>query len=239
MAALLAIGLFPGGGARKVSAAPRPPRRPEEKERPMSVTPVPVITALLVAGLIALAAPAVDAQPGALFTPVNEPPPVGQLDHAAAQDPTDPTPIDLGDITALPQPAFRPARLAGAAAAVQTYQFTLTAAQAVGLGLRQQDADADLYLADATGTERGRSEAAGTAKEWIQATLLAGTYTVRVEAREAGENQYVLRYGVSAPDADEVARLEAERDDGEDSDDDDENSDDDDADDDDDSDNDD
>ena len=142
---------------------------------------------------------------------------------AAAQDPTDPAPIDLGDITALPQPAFRPARLAGAAAAVHTYQFTLTAAQAVGLGLRQQDADADLYLTEATGPERGRSEAAGTAKEWIQATLLAGTYTVRVEAREAGENQYVLRYGVSAPDADEVARLEAEQDnDGDDADDDDE-----------------
>ena len=139
---------------------------------------------------------------------------------AAAQDPPDPAPIDLGDITALPQPAFRPARLAGAAAAVQTYQFTLTAAQAVGLGVRQQDADADLYLTDATGTERGRSEAAGTAPEWIQATLLAGTYTVRVEAREAGENQYVLRYGVSAPDADEVARLEAERDNDEDADDD-------------------
>ena len=139
---------------------------------------------------------------------------------AAAQDPTDPAPIDLGDITALPQPAFRPARLAGAAAAVQTYQFTLTAAQAVGLGVRQQDADADLYLTEATGTERGRSEAAGTAPEWIQATLLAGTYTVRVEAREAGENQYVLRYGVSAPDADEVARLEAEQDSDEDADDD-------------------
>ena len=139
---------------------------------------------------------------------------------AAAQDPLDPAPIDLGDITALPQPAFRPARLAGEAEAVQTYQFTLTAAQAVGLGLRQQDADADLYLADATSTERGRSEAAGTANEWIEATLLAGTYTVRVEAREAGENQYVLRYGVSAPDADEVARLEAERDNEDDADDD-------------------
>ena len=70
----------------------------------------------------------------------------------SAQDPPAPAPIDLGDITALTQPAFRPARLAGAAAAVQTYQFTLTAAQAVGLGLQQQDAAADLYLAEATGT---------------------------------------------------------------------------------------
>ena len=140
--------------------------------------------------------------------------PLSVATPASAQDPTDPAPIALGDITALPQPAFRSARLAGAATAVQTYQFTLTAAQAVGLGVRQQDADADLYLAEATGPERGRSEAAGTAKEWIQATLLAGTYTVRVEAREAGENQYVLRYGVSAPDADEVARLEAEQDNG-------------------------
>ena len=33
---------------------------------------------------------------------------------------------------------------------------------------------------------------------------------MRVEAREAGANSYVLRYGTRDADADEVARLQAE-----------------------------
>ncbi len=33
---------------------------------------------------------------------------------------------------------------------------------------------------------------------------------MRVEAREAGDNSYVLRYGTRDADADEVARLQAD-----------------------------
>ena len=33
---------------------------------------------------------------------------------------------------------------------------------------------------------------------------------MRVEAREAGDNSYVLRYGIRDADPDEVARLQAE-----------------------------
>ena len=33
---------------------------------------------------------------------------------------------------------------------------------------------------------------------------------MRVEAREAGDNSYVLRYGTKDADPDEVARLQAE-----------------------------
>ena len=46
----------------------------------MRVTRLRLLAAATVAVLIAWAAPAVDAQPGALFTPVNEPPPSGPLD---------------------------------------------------------------------------------------------------------------------------------------------------------------
>ena len=48
----------------------------------------------------------------------------------------------------------------------------------------------------------------GTADEAIGETLLAGTYYVRVKSQEAGLNAHVVRYGVSAPDADAVAALQ-------------------------------
>ena len=40
----------------------------------------------------------------------------------------------------------------------------------------------------------------GTANEAITETLLAGTYYVRIESQEEGENSYVFRYGVATPD---------------------------------------
>ena len=62
----------------------------------MIVTPVRVLTALLVAVLLAWAAPAVDAQPGALFTPVNDPPPSGPLDDITLRSRV--VTIDLGQL---------------------------------------------------------------------------------------------------------------------------------------------
>ena len=115
----------------------------------------------------------------------------------------------LGDITGLDGPRFPRGTLDGDGDAVDYWSFTLTAAKEVGLGLRQQEKNADLYLEDAEGNVLHESARDGTANEWLAATLLAGTYYVRLEAREAGESSYVFRYGVSAPDGDEVARLEA------------------------------
>ena len=115
---------------------------------------------------------------------------------------------DLGDITALQGPRFPHATLDGAADRVDYYRFTLTEAKRVGLGLRQQDADADLYLEDADGNVLYRSTTSGTGNERIAQTLLAGTYYLRVESREAGLNAHVVRYGVSAPDPDALAALE-------------------------------
>ena len=115
---------------------------------------------------------------------------------------------DLGDITDLDGPRFPNASLNGNGDQVDYFRFTLTEAKEVGLGLRQQDADADLFLGDADGNVLYSSTVDGTANEAITETLLAGTYYVRVESQEAGNNQFKLRYGVSAPDQDEVARLE-------------------------------
>ena len=115
---------------------------------------------------------------------------------------------DLGDITALGGPRFSRGTVDGDADRVDYYQFTLTAAKRVGLGLRQQDADADLFLEDADGAVLYSSTTSGMGKEKIEETLLAGTYYVRVEAQAAGVNAHVVRYGVSAPDADRVAELQ-------------------------------
>ena len=116
---------------------------------------------------------------------------------------------DGGDITDLDGPRFPKASLDGSGDSVDYFRFTLTEAKTVGLGLRQQDANADLFLEDATGKVIASSTAAGTANERISETLLAGTYYVRVEAQGAGANDFRLRYGVSDPDSDKVAELEA------------------------------
>ena len=121
---------------------------------------------------------------------------------------------DLGDITALEGPRFPRGTLDGDGDRINYYRFTLTEAKRVGLGLRQQDADADLFLEDADGNLLHGSSASGTSNEAIPVTLLAGTYYVRVESREAGVNRHVFRYGVSAPDPDAVAALEAEEEEG-------------------------
>ena len=82
---------------------------------------------------------------------------------------------------------------------IDYYRFTLAAAKQVSLGLRQQDANADLYLEDAAGTVLAGSEVSGTTNEAVRETLSAGTYYVRIESRETGENHYVFRDGVEAP----------------------------------------
>ena len=115
---------------------------------------------------------------------------------------------DLGDITALQGPRFPLGTLDGSDDQVDYYRFTLTEAKRVGLGLRRQDADANLYLEDANGTVLYSSTNSGTGNEKIEQTLLAGTYYVRVESQAAGVNEHVVRYGVSAPDADELAALQ-------------------------------
>ena len=115
---------------------------------------------------------------------------------------------NLGDITELQGPRFPHATLDGDADRVDYYRFTLTEAKRVGLGLRQQDADADLFLEDADGTVLYSSTNSGTGNERIAQTLLAGTYYLRVESQEAGLNAHVVRYGVSAPDADALAALQ-------------------------------
>ncbi len=119
--------------------------------------------------------------------------------------------VDLGDISGLGGPQFLHHTLDDGADGVAWFRFTLSEAKEVALGLRQLDREADMAIEDENGVELQRSAAAGTANEWIATTLLAGTYYIRVEAGEAGRNDFALRHGVSEADAEEVQRLEAQQ----------------------------
>ena len=83
--------------------------------------------------------------------------------------------------------------------ATDYWRFTLSERQAVKVGLRRQDANADLYLEDADGNVLHASTRGGTRREEIAATLEAGSYYVRVAARTAGDNDYLLRARAEDP----------------------------------------
>ena len=106
----------------------------------------------------------------------------------------------LGDLAAQDGARVRRDAVDGAADEADYYRFTLSEARTVKLGLRDQDADADLHLEDADGNVVASSTRGGTRNEGIEETLQAGTYYVRVAAREAGENSYALRYRAAEPD---------------------------------------
>ena len=116
--------------------------------------------------------------------------------------------IDLGDITDLEGPRFPRNVMDGDGDRVDYYQFTLHEAKTVGLGLRRLDMNADLTLEDSEGNVLHSSTVAGTANEHLAPTLLSGTYFVRVESQEVGDNNYIFRYGVSPPDPAQVQALE-------------------------------
>ncbi len=81
---------------------------------------------------------------------------------------------------------------------IDYFKFSLSADREVGLRIRRLDLNADLYIEDNSGTVIHSSENAGSAKEVLGIELGAtGTdefYYVRVEGKEAGENDYTFRY---------------------------------------------
>ena len=113
--------------------------------------------------------------------------------------------IDLGDITDLARPQVSEGdarRCRGRGEVVPVRADGGEEGRFSGCGSSR--ANADLVVTDADGNELRAARAEGTANEWMSVTLLAGTYYVRLEAQEAGSGTYMFRYGVSAPNADEV-----------------------------------
>ena len=74
------------------------------------------------------------------------------------------------------------------------YRFTLTAPREVRIELRNLTANADLYLEDASGRRLHASENSRIAVDSILAPLNAGTWYIRVDARDNASIGYQLRY---------------------------------------------
>ena len=114
----------------------------------------------------------------------------------------------LGDITGLQGARTEDHDINGGDDPIDYFRFTLRADRSVQLTLRGQEADADLFLEDGGGKVLARAETAGAVDETLSHTLKAGTYYVRVEARETGTNGYTLEYSVANPPKQVIAELD-------------------------------
>ena len=86
---------------------------------------------------------------------------------------------------------------------INYFEFSLSADRQVKLRIRNLDFDADLHLEGNSGTIISSSENTGTTNELLSVTLEAnGTdrvYYVRIEAKEAGHNDYTFTYVTADP----------------------------------------
>ncbi len=81
---------------------------------------------------------------------------------------------------------------------IDYFKFSLSADREVGLRIRRLGFNADLYVEDNSGNVLHSSENTGSAKEVLDieldATGSGEVYYVRVEGKEAGQNDYTFRY---------------------------------------------
>ena len=129
------------------------------------------------------------------------------VDHtASAQSDADATRSgarDLGDVTQLGEMGpvgdgqWRD-RLNGRDDEVDYYTFSLSETKLVGIGLRAMRRDADLFIENSSGDTLSWSRNSANTDEWLNAALPAGSYFVRVEARESGRNNYKMVMGTAA-----------------------------------------
>ena len=116
---------------------------------------------------------------------------------------TPPEPTHLGDITDLPK-TFINVSVNGTDKPVARYQFTINEWRLVSLQLRRQDANADLYVDDEDGNPLYGSFNSDHQDERINQSLWAGTYYIRIEAQETGQNDLILRHETFVTDFDNV-----------------------------------
>ena len=106
---------------------------------------------------------------------------------------------DQKNITNLTGTSYIGGKLDGSEDSIDYYSFRIDTPKKFKAGLWQQDLAADLSVEDESGTVLHSSTESGTNDEWIQVTLDADTYYIRVESKQPGDNQYVLSYSVSDP----------------------------------------
>ena len=77
------------------------------------------------------------------------------------------------------------------------------------MGIRQLDFDASITVEDEDGAEIRHKARPGAEHVMTYGTMLEGTYYVRVEATEAGENEYRLAHQTRDPSPNKVEELRA------------------------------
>lgn len=84
---------------------------------------------------------------------------------------------------------------------VDYYSFTTNGRYKLGLGVRGQTINLDVYLEDAKGNTLKISSPPpdDDTIEWIETVIDAGTYYISVEAREEGQTNYFVRFGLATP----------------------------------------
>ena len=107
--------------------------------------------------------------------------------------------IDQKDITDLTGTTYLAGTLNGDEDRADYYTFTITESMKLRTILAQQEANANLTLEDANGSILETSDNSGTDDESIKTTLDAGTYYIRVDSQQIGDNNYVLSYSVTDP----------------------------------------
>ena len=111
------------------------------------------------------------------------------------------TAFSIGNLANVTSARTRSGTVNGASNPTDYRRFTLTETRTMRFELRNLSANADLRLEYAAGGSIQGSTLAGTSDETIVRTLNAGTYFIRVDARDAGSVRYQLRYRVqTAPD---------------------------------------
>ena len=113
---------------------------------------------------------------------------------------------DLGDLTDLG--ALGPVRAGqwdgavhGTDDAVDYFAFSLSESKLVGAGLRSMNRDADIFVEDASGTVLASSRRISNEQEWLNVTLAAGSYFIRVEAQDPYRTRYTLTMGTAGSDS--------------------------------------
>ena len=102
---------------------------------------------------------------------------------------------NLGNLTNARTARFRAGTVDGSNT-TDYHRFTLSVPRTMRFELRGLSANADLRLESSSGGWLGSSSQSGTSVDAVVRTLDAGTYYIRVDARDGGTIRYRLRYGV-------------------------------------------
>lgn len=117
---------------------------------------------------------------------------------------------DLGDMTAIGDPAYATGKLAGGAGSSEYFRFEITRPRQVAVGLSQSGAGLSITLEDSTGGIIATQSPGAADRASVSATLLEGAYYVRVQAGQAPPGDYQLSLSVEAASLPAVAALRAE-----------------------------